>query len=102
MAFYVALQEKKGPYCNKLVWNEPHMAYAILNPDTGKVQSYEQLITNPATCERWLLGMCKELGRLAQGYEHHTKGTNTVFFMDKNAIKQIPQDCTVTYACIVT
>ena len=42
----------------------------------------------------------KELGRLAQGYED-TKGTNTVRFMDREQIKQIPKDQTVTYARIV-
>jgi hypothetical protein len=45
--------------------------------------------------------MCKELGRLLQGYKHHTEGTNTLFFMDKNEIRNIPKDKTVTYARIV-
>ena len=44
--------------------------------------------------------MCKELGRLAQGYDK-TKGTNTVYFMKKEDIKNIPKDRTVTYARIV-
>ena len=45
--------------------------------------------------------MCKELGRLSQGYKDHTEGTNTLFFMNKNAIRNIPKDRTVTYAHIV-
>ena len=44
--------------------------------------------------------MCKELGRLAQGYKGMT-GTNTVFFMTIDEIKKIPYDPTVIYACIV-
>jgi len=43
--------------------------------------------------------MCKELGRLAQGYKD-TKGNNTDFFMSKDEIKLIPKDRTVTYARI--
>ena len=51
-------------------------------------------------------GMCKELGRLSQGYgkkddEHYTKGTNTFLLMDLDEIKQIPRDRVVTYARIV-
>ena len=44
--------------------------------------------------------MCKELGRLAQGYGE-TEGTNTVFFMTHEEIKRIPKDRTVTYTRIV-
>ena len=38
-------------------------------------------------------GMCKELGRLAQGYgekgaDDYVKGTNTVLFMDLDEIKR--------------
>ena len=44
--------------------------------------------------------MCKELGRLAQGYGD-TEGTNTVFFMTHEEIKRIPKDRTVTYTRIV-
>ena len=50
--------------------------------------------------DRWCKAMCKELGRLAQGYKE-TKGTETIFFMSKEEIKQIPRDRTVTYARIV-
>jgi hypothetical protein len=44
--------------------------------------------------------MYKELGQLAQGFDDKA-GTNTVFFMTKDEIKQIPRDRTVTYARIV-
>ena len=44
--------------------------------------------------------MCKEQGRLAQGYKD-TKGTDTIKFMSLNKISQIPRDRTVTYARIV-
>ena len=48
----------------------------------------------------WEKAMSKELGRLAQGYET-TKGTNTIRFLDRDKVKQIPKDRTVTYARIV-
>ena len=44
--------------------------------------------------------MCVKLGRLAQGYKN-TKGTNTIRFMNKQMIKKIPSNCTITYARIV-
>ena len=44
--------------------------------------------------------MCKELGRLTQGY-HDTKGTNTCVPLTINEIHNIPADRTITYARIV-
>ena len=50
--------------------------------------------------EDWTLAMCKELGRLAQGYQD-TAGTNTICFLTHEEIRRIPANCTVTYARIV-
>ena len=44
--------------------------------------------------------MCVELGRLTQGYQDVT-GTNTIKFMTLEDNREIPTDCTVTYARIV-
>jgi hypothetical protein len=44
--------------------------------------------------------MCKELGRLANGWEGE-EGTETIESMSIDEIKQIPKDRTVTYARIV-
>ena len=44
--------------------------------------------------------MCKELGRLAQGWGCK-EGTDMVFFMTLEEITQIPSDRTVTYTGIV-
>ena len=81
----------------------PHTHYvcSVMDKDTGNLMSYPQLIKNPETEPRWSLAMCKELGCLSQGYKKHTEGTNTLFFMNKNAIRNIPKYCTVTYARIV-
>ena len=45
--------------------------------------------------------MCKELGRLSQGFEGLVEGANTVFFVDRQQIREIPKEKTVTYARIV-
>jgi len=45
--------------------------------------------------------MCKELGRLANGYKDQTDGTGTLHYMTHDEIRKIPRDRTVTYARIV-
>ena len=50
--------------------------------------------------------MCKELGRLSQGYgeedyDYHTEGTHTMRFLDHEGVGKIPHDRVVTYAQIV-
>ena len=45
--------------------------------------------------------MCKELGRLSQGYKGLVYGTNTFLFMSHHEIRDIPPDKTITYARIV-
>ena len=50
--------------------------------------------------------MCKELGRLSQGYgeegsDYNTEGTNTMRFLDYEGIGTIPRDRIVLYARIV-
>ena len=73
----------------------------VMDDSTGEMQNYRQLIRGKETRERWLLGMCKELGRLSQGYKNFTEGTNTLNFMTREQIRTIPKDRTVTYARIV-
>ena len=41
--------------------------------------------------------MCKESGRLTQGYKS-TAGTDTVIFLSKKGIENIPSECVVTNA----
>ena len=45
--------------------------------------------------------MCKELGRLANGYKQCTTGTDTVRFLDINEIQQIPFDRIITHVRIM-
>ena len=74
---------------------------AVVHPVTGEtITNYKKLLYDNVTKPVWEEAMCKELGRLAQGYEK-TEGTSTVTFMRKEDIANIPKDRTVTYARIV-
>ena len=64
------------------------------------MQNYQKLLNSVSTRATWSLGMCKELGRLSQGFKCLVEGTNTVFFMDRQQIREIPKDKTITYARI--
>jgi hypothetical protein len=81
--------------------SSPELANAVLDPDTGRPCSYDDLIRNAKTRDVWSKSMTKELARLAQGLDGITKGTNTVFYLDPDDIHAIPKDRTVTYARIV-
>ena len=78
-----------------------HFVASVMDATTGNLLSYPQLIKDERTRTRWTLAMCKELGRLAQGYRQHTEGTDTLTFMSISDIQDIPSDRIVTYARIV-
>jgi hypothetical protein len=73
----------------------------VVHPVTQEtITKYEKLANDPIMKDTWTKAMCNELGRLAQ--DHNNKeGTNTIFFMTIDEIKQIAKDRTVTYALIV-
>ena len=77
-----------------------HQIMNVMDDASGEMLNYEKLIKNPDTRKVWSRAMCKELGRLSQGFDS-TEGTNTFFFLTRNEIKNIPKDKTVTYARIV-
>ena len=68
----------------KVPW---HYADNVVDLVTGESQNYQQLIKNPKTQERWLLGMCYKLGRLSNGFNGRKDGTQTVHFMNHEEIK---------------
>ena len=77
------------------------VANGVVHPTTKKtIIAYQTLIDDPLLHAVWTRAMCKELGRLAQGYKD-TKNTNMIKFTSLEKISQIPKDRTVTYACIV-
>jgi hypothetical protein len=52
----------------------------VVNPETGEtLTKYEQLLKVPALKKTWSAAMCKELGRLATGWEGEA-GTETIEF----------------------
>ena len=78
-----------------------HVANGVVHPVTKEtITKYKKLINDPLLRDTWLEAMCRELGRLAQGYGD-VKGTDTVRFMSLDEIKNIPKDRVVTYARIV-
>ena len=63
------------------------MANGVVHPITQEtITKYEKLAQDPIMQDTWTKAMCKELGRLAQGFDT-TKGTDTVFFMTIDEIK---------------
>ena len=77
------------------------VANGVVHPVTKEtITKYTQKNTDPLLRETWSKEMCKELGRLCQGYDD-TKGVDTMQFLDLGGIKNIPKDKVVTYARIV-
>ena len=78
-----------------------HMANGVVHPVTKEtITKYKKLIEDPLLRDEWSKAMCRELGRLTQGFED-TKETNTMRFMNSRDINKIPRDRVITYARIV-
>ena len=83
------------------------IANGVVHPVTKEtITKYQKLFADPILRDKWKLGMCRELGRLAQGYggkgsHYYIKGTNTIFFMNIDEIRNISKDQVCTYARIV-
>ena len=77
-----------------------HVANPVIDPLTGRSLEYRHLLNHKdqSVRIRWGGAMCKELGRLAQGYKD-TKGTNCITFIPKSVI---PSHKKATYARIVS
>ena len=57
------------------------MATGVVYPITKEtITKYAKIIKVPELRDVWLAAMCKELGRIAQGWDD-TNGTDTVQFM---------------------
>ena len=66
----------------------------------NSIDKYKDSIKDPILNDTWEQAVCRELGRLSQGFEK-TPGTNMCTFMTHKEIAQIPSDRPVTYAQIV-
>ena len=73
----------------------------MVHPVTKEtITNYKKLIDDPLMRDVWSKEMCKELGRICQGFED-TERTDTMRFLYLEGISNIPQDRVVTYARIV-
>ena len=85
--------------------NIEQIANGVEHPVTKEtITKYNKLIADPLLRDDWMLGMCKELGRLAQRYgkedsDDYVKGTNTCFFVNFDEIRNIPKYQVCTYLC---
>ena len=80
-----------------------HFCAPVIHPTTGKlITKYTELAKDGKMREFWTTAFGKEWGALAQG-DNKTGaiGTNSLFLMTHDPIKQIPRDRTITYGRIV-
>jgi hypothetical protein len=66
-----------------------HAAFPVLNPETGQLLKYRQLLRHPKFKEAWNISAANEFGRLAQGIKGRVKATDTNKFTRKN---EVPTD----------
>jgi hypothetical protein len=82
-----------------LVIPKDHIAFAVIDEETGKALEYKDLIKLDKYKDVWSKSYANELGRLTQGIRD-IPGTNTMFFIHK---ADIPEDRQkdITYGRIV-
>jgi hypothetical protein len=78
--------------------NHIPMANAVINQDTGVILEYRHIIQDETTCPVWNKSAANEFGRLAQGVGGRIEGSNTIFFIPRQAV---PTGEIVTYGCFV-
>ena len=84
-------------------FNIEHFCSPVIHPSTGKmITKYAELVKDPELKEIWMTGFGKEWGGLAQDdNKTGAKGTNSLFVMSHEEIRNIPSDRTITYGRIV-
>ncbi len=82
-----ALEIKLNPRLKQKVLDEiKEFIFKVLDPETGKLLNYRQLIQHPKLKDDWSLSSANEFRRLAQGVGGRIEGTNTIFFIDKKDV----------------
>jgi hypothetical protein len=99
----VRFRSDQANFGHTVIRDPTYCAYPAVHPDTGEQAEYKAL-SQSSEGPRWIIGMCKEFGRLFQGYKcptstHDTQGTSTCAFITKD---QIPNDKKPTYVRIVS
>jgi hypothetical protein len=74
------------------------MANSIINEDTGNSLEYRHLIQDDSTFPVCNKAAANECGRLAQGIGGRIEGSNTFFFIPRQAV---PKGKIITYGCFV-
>ena len=64
-------------------------AFPVLDPETGQLLEYRQLLRHPKYKDAWNISAANEFGRLAQGIKGRVKATDTIKFIRKS---EIPHD----------
>jgi hypothetical protein len=75
-----------------------HMANSVINEETGSSLEYLHLINDASTFTIWNEAAANESGRLAQGVGNRIDGSNTLFFIPRQAF---PKGKIVTYGRFV-
>jgi hypothetical protein len=78
--------------------NQIPMANDVINQDTDASLEYRHLIQDEATFPVWNKAALNEFGRLAQGAGGRIEGSNTIFFIPRQAV---PKGKIVTYGRFV-
>jgi hypothetical protein len=63
-----------------------HMANSVINEETGASLEYRHLINDASTFTIWNEAAANEFGRLAQGVGNRIAGSNTIFFIPRQAV----------------
>eukprot|EP00804_Cyclotella_cryptica_P001048 CCRYP_008349-RA/>CCRYP_008349-RA protein AED:0.36 eAED:0.38 QI:0/0/0/1/0/0/3/0/608 len=66
--------------------NQTQAAFPVLDPETGQLLEYRQLLRHPKFKEAWNISAANEFGRLAQGIKGRVKATDTIKFIPKSDI----------------
>jgi hypothetical protein len=62
------------------------MANSVINEDTGASLEYRHLIKDDSTFTVWNKAAANEFGRLAQDVGDRIEGSNTIFFIPRQAV----------------
>ena len=58
--------------------NSIEKAFPVLDPETGQLLEYRQLLRHPKFKDAWNISAANEFGRLAQGIKGRVKATDTI------------------------
>jgi hypothetical protein len=75
-----------------------HMANSVINEETGASLEYRHLVNDASTFTIWNEAAANEFGWLAQGVGIRIDGSNTIFFIPRQAV---PKGKIVTYGRFV-